>query len=383
MNGLSYIGRLTGALLLAASLCGCRGGAPGYGEVAGTEIPLHYAAGFRITECEGYTAVSLRDPWDTLRTRRLYLLVDRESSLPDNLPEGILVRTPVQKAAIYTTTVASLLEQMGCLGNICGICETEYVTSKEALGLVEIGAIVDLGSSTSPNIEKIVEMETEAIIASPFENSSYGAAEKIGVPIIEAADYMERHPLGRAEWIRFFSRLFGRQAEGDSLFSRTERRYNALKQLAGTAERKPTVMLERRYGGQWPMPAGDNYVGTLHRDAGADYLFSELKGSGSVPLPFETVLERAVDADYWLIKYNSISPLTYGDLASDYPPYKSFKAFQNHSVYACNTGVTTYYDDISLHPDLILADFIHIYHPELLPDHIPVYYFPLKTDEEN
>ncbi len=381
MNGLPYTRRLIVALLLTAALCGCRGGGPGYGEVPGTEVPLHYAAGFRITECEGYTAVFLRDPWDTLRIRRLYILVDREAALPDNLPEGILVRTPVQKAAIYTTTVASLLEQMGCLRNVCGICEKEYVTSKETRSLVESGVIADLGQSTSPNVEKILEMEAEAIIASPFENSGYGTAEKTGIPIIEAADYMERHPLGRAEWIRFFSRLFGKEAEGDSLFSLTERRYNELRQLAATAVERPTVMLERRYGGQWPMPSGDNYVGMLHRDAGADYLFSELRGGGSVPLPFETVLERAADADFWLVKYNSISPLTYGGLGADYPPYKSFKAFQTRSVYACNTGSTTYYDDISLHPDSILADFIHIYHPELLPDHKPLYYFPLKTDE--
>lgn len=362
-------------------VCGCsyHSGKGQNGNSSGieTQTAIRYARGFRITESGGYAIVTLRDPWDTLRTRCRYILVPRDSVLPGNLPEGTVIRTPLKKAVIYTTTIASLLEQAGCIDNICGICEKEYVTSKETRRRISSGAIADLGKSTSPNVEKIVEMGADAIIASPFQNSGYGPAGKVGIPIIEAADYLENHPLGRAEWIRFYSLLFGKGSTGDSLFNVTEERYNALKSLAGTAKKRPTVMLERRYAGQWPMPAGNSYVGTMHRDAGADYIFCDLEGGESVPLSYETVLDRASEADYWLLKYNSPTPLTYGELAEEYPPYKSFGPFANQSVYACNTGITTYYDDISLHPDYILADFIHIYHPELLPDHKPKYYFPL------
>lgn len=378
-----YKSFFVGCALLIVALSGCsgRGGdsssfaRDGAGMSSQT---IRYASGFGIEECEGYTRVTLRDPWDTARIRRTYLIVDRRESLPDNLPEGTVIRTPVHKAVVYTTTVASLIEEVGCIDNICGICETEYVTSKETRNRIGQGLIADIGPSTSPNVEKIVEIEAEAIIASPFENSSYGSAEKLGIPIIEAADYMEGTPLGRAEWIRFYSLLFGRKEAGDSLFSLTEARYKALKALAQNAVTWPTVMLERKYGGQWPVPAGQSYVATMHADAGADYIFKDEEGSGVTSLSFETVLDRAVDADFWLLKYNAPVSMTYSDIAAENPRYQTFGAFGRRSVYACNTAATTYYDDIALHPDAILADFIHIYHPDLLPDHKLKYYFPLK-----
>lgn len=374
---------LAGCIVCIALLHGCSGrggGRPSFdrdGAVASSQT-INYASGFIIEECEDYARVILRDPWDTARIRRTYLIVDRNASLPENLPEGTVVRTPLRNAVVYTTTIASLIEETGCIENICGICETEYVTSKEARSRIGRGLIADIGPSTSPNVEKIVEIEAEAIIASPFENSGYGSAEKLGIPIIEAADYMEGTPLGRAEWIRFYSLLFGRKEVGDSLFSLTESRYKALKALAQNAVTRPTVMLERKYGGQWPVPAGQSYVATMHADAGADYIFKDEEGGGVTSLSFETVLDRAVDADFWLLKYNAPAPMTYDDIEAENPRYKAFGAFGRRSVYACNTAATTYYDDIALHPDAILADFIHIYHPDLLPDHKLKYYFPLK-----
>lgn len=374
---------LAGCIVCIALLCGCSGrggGRPSFdrgGAVASSQT-VNYASGFIIEEFEGYTRVILRDPWDTTRIRRTYLVVDCSESIPDNLPEGTVIRTPIRKAVVYTTTVASLIEEAGCIENICGICETEYVTSKEARNRIGQGLIADIGPSTSPNVEKIVEIEADAIIASPFENSSYGSAEKLGIPIIEAADYMEGTPLGRAEWIRFYSLLFGKKEVGDSLFSLTETRYKALKELARSAGTRPTVMLERKYGGQWVLPAGQSYVATMHSDAGADYIFKDEEGSGVTSLSFETVLDRAVDADFWMLKYNAPAPMTYGDIEAENPRYKAFGPFARRAVYACNTAISTYYDDITLHPDAILADFIHIYHPDLLPDHKLKYYFPLK-----
>lgn len=374
---------LAGCIVCIAFLCGCSGRSGDSSSFvkdgAGVSLQtVRYASGFIIEECEGYARVILRDPWDTARIRRTYLIVDRSESIPDNLPEGTVIRTPIRKAVVYTTTVASLIEEAGCIENICGICETEYVTSKEARRRIGQGLIADLGPSTSPNVEKIVEIEAEAIIASPFENSSYGSAEKLGLPIIEAADYMEGTPLGRAEWIKFYALLFGEKEVGDSLFSLTEARYKVLKELARSAGTRPTVMLERKYGGQWVLPAGQSYIATMHADAGADYIFRDEKGGGVTSLSFETVLDRAVDADFWLLKYNAPASMTYDGIEAENPRYKAFKPFVGHTIYACNTATSTYYDDITLHPDAILADFIHIYHPDLLPDHKLKYYFPLK-----
>lgn len=339
---------------------------------------VYYARGFNISYFDNYISVDIRDPWDTLKMRQKYILVDKDSILPANLPEGVIIRIPVERAVIYTSVHTALAEQMGVLDKVVGVCEPEYIISKSVLDKIEEGKIEDLGSSTSPNIERIMDIKSEIIIASPFENSGYGVAEKLGIPIVEAADYMESHPLGRAEWIRFYGLLFGERGKADSMFFAVVQNYNRLKQLTAEVGKRPTVMLERKYGASWFVPSGDSYIGTIHADAGADYIFSNYRDSGNTPLSFETVLDKGVHADYWLFKYDTKRDMTYSDLADEYPPYRNFDPFKNKKIYICNTILTPYYDDITLHPDWILEDLIYIYHPNLLPGHQMKYYQKMK-----
>lgn len=344
---------------------------------AGESTTLEYASGFSIERFEGYTKVAVRNPWDTLKTLHDYILVDREQPVPADLPEGTLIKVPVNKAVIYTSVHSAMAAQMDCLDKICGVCEPQYITCREVLDGIKSGAIVDLGLSTAPDIEKIINLEAEVILASPFENSGYGSAEKIGMPIVEAADYMENHPLGRTEWIKFYGLLFGKEAEADSIFNETCRSYNELKEMAAGCNERPTVLLERKYGATWGVPGADSYIAVMHRDAGADYIFKEVSGTNSIQMSFENVFDEAYNADYWLMKHNNTGTFSYSDLKKEYQPYGNFEAFKNHRIFACNTVGTPYYDDITLHPDLILKDFISIYHPELLPGYKAKYYKPL------
>ena len=161
-----------------------------------------------------------------------------------------------------------------------------------------------MGEATAPNVEMMIDKGAELVIVSPFQNSGYGPVEKLGIPIIEGADYMESLPLGRTEWIRFYGMLFGKEALADSIFRQTEKSYLDLKQLVTADMPRPTVISEKKFGASWFMPAGDSYIANMYADAGADYVFKELPGAGSTPLAFETVLDRAIHADMWLIKYN-------------------------------------------------------------------------------
>ena len=220
----------------------------------------------------------------------------------------------------------------------------------------------------------MIDKGAELVIVSPFQNSGYGPVEKLGIPIIEGADYMESLPLGRTEWIRFYGMLFGKEALADSIFRQTEKSYLDLKQLVTADMPRPTVISEKKFGASWFMPAGDSYIANMYADAGADYVFKELPGAGSTPLAFETVLDRAIHADMWLIKYNQSGDMTYGDLRAEYAPYENFDAFKNRRIYSCNTGLVPYYEEFPLHPDYLLKDLIWVFHPELLPGYSPRYY---------
>lgn len=367
---------LLAAVLLCLGACG-RGKTAAEGTVRATDT-IRYARNLHIAYYDDYVSVRIRDPWDTLRQRQHYVLVDRDKPLPARLPaDGTVIRVPVEKAVIYTSVHTAIAEELGALDQVAGICEPQYITSPEVLRRIGEGRIADLGMSTSPNVEKIIDIGTEMIIASPFENSGYGSAEKLGIPIVEAADYMENHPLGRTEWVLFYGLLLGCREEAGDVFARTERRYLELKELAAGVAYRPTVLLERRYGNSWAVPSGGSYIGVMHADAGADYVFRSYSGAKSVHLTFESVYDQAGDADFWFLKYDTKAPMTYTLLKQEYEPYANFRPWKERRVFACNTITSTYYDDITLHPDQVLEDLIAIYHPERLPDHKQRYYFPL------
>ena len=48
-----------------------------------------------------------------------------------------------------------------------------------------------------------------------------------------------------------------------------------------------------------------------------------------------------------------------------------------------NMKDTPFYESMPTEPEVVLADLLHIFHPDLLPDHTPVYYARLKISCTN
>lgn len=335
---------------------------------------IQYSQGYTIERYSDYIVAELRDPWDTTRILQRYLLVDRNKDIPGRMPKGTIVRIPLKNIVVYNSVHSSIVELLDAAENIVGACESRYMDTPIIRERLDKGVIADLGEATAPNIEKMVEIGSEVILASPFRNSGYGPAEKLGIPILECADYMESTPLGRAEWLRLYGLLLGREDLADSLFRATESNYLTLSKLAEGVQHRPTVFSEKRFGSTWHIPGGASYMAHFFKDAGADYMFTDLPGAGSTPLAFETVLDKAIHADIWLIKYNQPDDMTYAGLRAEYTPYENFDAFKKKNIYACNTGSVPYYEEFPMHPDYLLKDLVWIFHPELLPDYTPRYY---------
>ncbi|MDR0536633.1 MAG: ABC transporter substrate-binding protein [Tannerellaceae bacterium] len=337
-------------------------------------VDIRHAKGLCVSRSDDYVTVEITDPWNADKLLQRYILIERSKSIPEKLPQGTVIRTPIRRLAVYTAVHAAMIEELDETQSIIGVCEPDYITLPSIKRGIADGTMADLGMSSSPNIEKMLDTGVEYIIATPFQNADYGAAGKTGIPIIEGADYMEITPLGRAEWIRFFGLLFCKEAKADSIFSTTESQYTELKALVSQSTSNPTVLSEQKYGSSWYVPGHDSYIANFFRDAGATYLFDDVAGTGSVPLSFETVLDRAIHADIWLIKYNSLQNKTYRELRGEYSLYEKFDAFKNRNIFTCNTGSKPYYEESPVHPDYLLRDYIHIFHPDILPDYILKYY---------
>ena len=357
---------VTIVLLLSA----CGGGSKTSSAINGEMIPLKYAENLKLMRGDGYTEAVFRNPWDTTSILHTYILVDKDKEVPEHLPEGTIVRTPLDKALVYTATHCNLIHELGAVKSIGGICEIQYIKVPEIIEGCANGTIVNAGEGTNPDIEKIIDLHPDALLLSPYENSGgHGQVEKLKIPIIECADYMETSALGSAEWIRFYGMLFGREALADSIFATVEKNYNELKKLATSQTKKPKLMCEVKSGSAWYVSGGRSTTGKLYADAGADYAFASYPNAGGIPLSFETVFDKAQDADIWLIKYNQATDLTLTSLREDYAPYAQFKAHKQKQVYGCNTGLKTYYEDFPFHPDRVLKDLIKIFHPSLLPEY--------------
>ena len=314
----------------------------------------------------GYTVVTVGDPWKGGVLHR-YVLVPRDSAIPEDLPEGTVVRTPVSRALVYSSVHTSLLHELGSIAVVKGVVDKQYFNDSIIAAGVADGSITDCGNSMNPTVERVIDMQPDAILLSPYQDASYGQIAKMDIPIIECADYLEFDPLGRAEWVKFYGELVGQRERADSLYQAVVKAYNDVKQRAAGAKTHPTVVTEMVISGVWNVPGGNSYMARILNDAGGTYLWADDENTGSLALDFNQVLAVAQDADYWFIKWTNINSLK--DLQGAYDLNKEMSAFKNKRVYVCDTDKTRFFDRIPFHPEVLLREFAAILHPELFPDY--------------
>lgn len=364
MKGKYFFHWLLAVLLFSA--CGRGSKTASFLDEGGDTLDLRYAENLKIVSYDDYRVATLRNPWDTLEILHTYVLVGRDEPLPDSLPQGTVVRVPLQKAVIYSSVHCGLVEELGAQSAVGGVCDLRYIDLPYIKEGCRTGRIADLGSGMNPDIEKLMALHPDAVMLSPFENSGgYGRLDKLDIPIIECADYMETSSLGRAEWMRFYGLLFGVVSKADSLFAEVDSCYNQLRKRASLSSSSLSIVSELKSGSAWYVPGGCSTIGRLFNDACGRYAFAGDKHSGSIPLAFETVFDKAGDADVWTIKYNRDRDMTYSDLKADYIGYTGFKAFKTRNIYGCNTAKVPFYEETPFRPDYLLSDLIQILHPEI------------------
>lgn len=380
MNNLKIIICTAVALIL---LCSCNAGSGTAAFSGGDTVRLKYAELLTIVRHDSFTVVTISDPWNKGKTLHTYVLVDEKrftDGMAAHIPATVtVVRTPLRRAVVTTSVHCGLMVELEKGEAIKGVCDLRYINQPWIKRQFVNGKIADCGNSTAPTLEKIIEINADAVLISPFQNSGgYGRLDEWGSPIIEMADYMETSALGRAEWMKFYGMLFGAERQADSMFEAVEKNYNRLKETAKKSHTRKSVILDKVEGSVWYVPGGHSTIGGIIADANAGYAFSSDKSSGSLQLTFETVLAKAGCSDVWMYRYDGIQPATYASLLAENKGYSEFKAFKEKAVYGCNTTSTTFYEDTPFRPDLLLRDFIIITHPDITSLGRPKYFEPLK-----
>ena len=364
-------------LFLVTLFSACRGGQTSSVQVEGDTVTFKYATLLSVVRYDGYVVASLQNPWKEGMTLHRYVLIPSDREVPPHIPSGTIIRTPLRRSMMFTTVHCAMLMSLGQENSISGVADLKYIKIPWIQEQVRKGKIADVGDGLSPVVEKIIDQRPDAIFLSPFENSGgYGKLEEIDIPLVECAEYMEKTPLGRAEWLRFYGILFGCEQKADSLFHVVDSNYNALKAQATqrdgsfvisamSQKNRPSVLLDKVTGSVWYVPGGQSTIGQMIQDAGGDYPWAKDEHSGSVSLPFEAVLEKAGEADVWLFRYSSDHDITYAELSAEHHGYDQFRAFRQKNVYGCDVERSPFYEESPFRPDWLLNDFIRILHPEI------------------
>ena len=402
----------TVALLMAA----CQGGKTAAADAdAGDTLEMKYAKLLTIVKhgdgeetsdaAEGidyqYAEAIVANPWKAGTMLHRYILIPKGEEgdktvamLAKRRSTGArcttdTVRTPVERSAVFIAPHCQLMYELGCPQTIRGVCDLDYINIPDVKKRAALSGntsaqntsaqnpIVNCGSSMAPDIERIIALKPEAILLSPFENSGgYGKLDKLHIPIIEAADYMESSPLGRAEWMKFYGMLFGNEEgksngisgtcelRADSLFSKIEKEYLKLKAQAAGYTKGLSILTERKTGNVWYVPGGQSTIGILLKDANARYIFEDDQHSGSLAMSPEQILAKGKQVDVWAFKYFGGAPLSQAQLLQEYDGYKALAAFSRGNIYQVDTSTVPYFELTSFHPELLLREFIILAHGE-------------------
>ena len=379
--------------LVVLLVVACQGGKTASGE-GGDTLQMKYAELLTIVKHNdgAYTEAIIENPWKKGTTLHKYILVpkgkegdDTVARLKDDIRENSalqmgkacdIVRTPLESNVVFTAPHCQLMYELGCKNAITGVCDKDYINIPDIKERVKLSdgkastsdtdkVIIDCGSSMQPDIERIIALKPEGLFISPFENSGgYGKLDKLHIPIIETADYMETSPLGRAEWMKFYGLLFKSEERSDSLFSSIEKEYLALKAEAAKLPLGLSILTERKMGSVWYVPGGKSTMGILLKDANAKYIFADDTHSGSLAYGPERILSKGTQIDVWAFKYFGGKALSKSDLLAEYEGYKALKTFNQNSIYQVDTSTQPYFELTSFHPEILLREFIILAHPK-------------------
>lgn len=379
--------------LVVLLVVACQGGKTASGE-GGDTLQMKYAELLTIVKHNdgAYTEAIIENPWKKGTTLHKYILVPKGKEgdetvarLKDDIRENAtlqmgshcdIVRTPLESNVVFTAPHCQLMYELGCKNAITGVCDKDYINIPDIKERVKLSdgkastsdtdkVIIDCGSSMQPDIERIIALKPEGLLISPFENSGgYGKLDKLHIPIIETADYMETSPLGRAEWMKFYGLLFKSEERSDSLFSSIEKEYLALKAEAAKLPQGLSILTERKMGSVWYVPGGKSTMGILLKDANAKYIFADDTHSGSLAYGPERILSKGTQIDVWAFKYFGGKALSKNDLLAEYEGYKVLKAFNSNSIYQVDTSTQPYFELTSFHPEILLREFIILAHPK-------------------
>jgi len=339
---------------------------------------------FSIDYGDGYKILSIKEAWNGDNGNHRWLLLDsNKNKIPDSLKNLPIIKIPIKRAVVLSTVAIAFMEKLGILERVIAVENRNLIYSEKMQSLIDSLSLKQVGSGNALDLETILILHPDIVLTFGTGSTIYDDYPRLktaGIPAILTAEWMESHPLARFEWLKFFGILFGKEKEADSIFKETVNKYNLLAEQALNSTEKPSVITGYPQGSEWLAGGGNSYFAKFLRDAGAKYIWESTPQTGLLTLNIETALQSGAQAEFWLHPSLWASK---AEIAQNEPRMSIFSSWQSNKIYQSSkrtgkNGSRDFYESAVAYPDLVLADLIFIFHPEILPEHKFVYYELVK-----
>jgi iron complex transport system substrate-binding protein len=356
---------------------------PGKKDVIGQKII--YAERFEIQQKDGYSILTIKNPWQgAANINESYYLIPKGTPVPAGVDSLKIIRVPIGKIICMSTTHMAMISALNEEKTIKGFSGTDFLYEKKLRDLIESNNIADVGYEDNLNKEVVIQIAPDLVMVYGIgsESEGYiGKLKELGIKILFNADYLESNPLGKAEWIKVFGAIYGKEKEADSIFTSVYNQYSSLKSfIHANVKYRPKIFLGLPWKDTWFISSGNSYISKLIADAEGDYLWKDIQSEISMPFGIENVYLRALKADYWL---NTSSANSLDEIISVDNRLRELPSFKNGNIFNNNNRVTPkggndYWESGSLNPQIILKDIAAIIHPGLFPGYELYFYKKIK-----
>lgn len=320
------------------------------------------------------------DPWQKSNNNVFdYFLVKNGDAVPAEFVGKQLFHVPVKRVVCLSTTHIGFLDALGEIPSVTGLSGTAYLTNAQVRKGVAENRVREVGNEQGLNYEVIVQLKPDVVFAYGVGseiNAQINKLRDLGIPVVLVGEYLEKSPMDKAEWIKFFGAFYNKDQMADSIFERIRINYGKIKSDISNEHEKPSVLTGLPFKDTWWIAGGQSNLAVLIEDAGGKFLWQENQSSEAFPVSLEEVFLRASKADFWI---NSGSAQSLNELLSFDQRFSEIPAVRRSQVYNNNLhstlgGGNDYWESGVVHPDLILSDLVKIFHPEKSKD-LQFYYY--------
>ncbi|XOV67708.1 MAG: ABC transporter substrate-binding protein [Fluviicola sp.] len=324
-----------------------------------TSINLKYAQFFRLKQKGNEFLLQLLDP-DTKKVVQSVVISEEKNP----------------RIICLTATLTGMFCELNQRNFLIGVSAENQLYDNQLKQAFRSGKVQEYGDFAQLSLERIADAQPNVILYN-FVNTDFPQKEKLeklGVKMLIVNDWLEAHPLAKAEWIKVIGAMTGQYKKSCDLFDKIEAKYLQIAERVNGFETHPTVISGNLIGGNWYAPSGENYFGLLIKDAGGDYRYKDTKGQKSLSLPLEKILKDNEETEVWLnpgvSKWNQLLQLN--------PHAELLSPSESGEIYCYSAHMNKFWEESALRADFVLEDLAHIFHPDMDVDYTFHYYSKLK-----